>query len=374
MASFPVPSTRLPPIWSITSHPTKDLRDAVGYLRHLYNPEVRGSRRHINNALDVGVPDDLDWADDLYDLRSDSFERSFAISWLTSLVSRAGVWASEPSQEKDELIQDAASLLAICSGTAAAGVIVRDFVFILDHETGNTFKVHIRDVPLDNRDFGSVGAQTWGGACVLAEKIVDNPAHFGLVQRNGREFRILELGAGTGLVSLTAAKVLEEAGLSSTIVATDYYPSVLENLEFNIRSNSSSGGPIATVSSQFLDWSIFADEPTRSSPFDGPFDLVLGADIIYEAQHAIWIKSCLMELLRKPTENIDSSFHLIIPLRATHSSESSTIETVFSARQENTPHNDLDLRITSRETIICDAGSGLGSDQIEYAYYRIEWC
>lgn len=31
--------------------------------------------------------------------------------------------------------------------------------------------VALTDIPLDNHDYGSIGTQTWGGACVLAEMI-----------------------------------------------------------------------------------------------------------------------------------------------------------------------------------------------------------
>jgi len=306
--------------------------------------------------------------------------------WLTALVSQAGIWDSESPtvdsaqftcfREKGQLIHDAASILAVCSGTAAAGVVVRDFIFERS-EGGGPLKVHIRDVPLDNSDYGSVGAQTWGGACVLAETILADPTRFGLLSRD-RRLRILELGAGTGLVSLTVGKLFQStaaANQGATIIATDYYPSVLKNLESNIRSNfpSPHDSHIVRISSHFLDWSLFANEPLRSPPLDELFDVVLGADIIYEAQHANWIKSCVIKLLKKPSEHEDPLFHLMIPLRSTHSSELSTIDTVFCP-QDDTSGPEMTLKIITKEIILCEAGSGLGPDQVEYAYYKIGWC
>ncbi|KAG5653425.1 hypothetical protein H0H81_000537 [Sphagnurus paluster] len=379
------PTSTLPPIQNISFESAKDLSEALSYLRQIYNPEVRGARRSKTKAscadtkVHPSLPSNIYTAEVTDDLRSDSFERSYAIRWLTSLVAQAEVWdpdsdATHPSfsvscEEMESLIQNAASLLAICSGTAAAGVIARDFVF----EKGqNMLKVHIKDAPLDNADYGSVGAQTWGGACVLAETIVNDPASFGILEKDpDTQLRILELGSGTGLVSLTVGKLLEVA-TGTVIIATDYYPSVLENLQSNISANfpspeDVSNGPI--ILSHFLDWSLFGKEPALP-PFDIPFDVVLGADIVYEAQHAIWIKSCLAKLLRKPTLDADPRFHLIIPLRTTHAAESSTIEAVFSSSKND---QEIHLEIISKEIIVCDAGSGGGPEQVEYAYYKIGW-
>ncbi|KAG6888786.1 hypothetical protein C0992_007516 [Termitomyces sp. T32_za158] len=225
------PTVRLPTIRRIASYPVNDLREALLYLRRLYNPQVQGSRR-CQREVPSNADDKFTQIDGgLDELRSDTFERSYAMRWLTSLVSLTADWDSEltsdssHSKEWESIVQEAASLLAVCSGSAGAGVIVRDFVFKLGSETEQTLKVQVKDLSLDNKDYGSVGAQTWGGACVLAETILDDPVSFGLSVTN--ELRILELGAGTGLVSLALGKLFECAGplmSSRTIIATDYYP------------------------------------------------------------------------------------------------------------------------------------------------------
>lgn len=362
------PTSYLPPIRQIRGCPPGDLIDALKSLRRIYNPEVRGSRRCRTstraNPKSSGQDSELD------DLRSDAFERAYAMRWLTALVSQAEAWSHQEGAE--DILQDAASLLAICSGTAAAGVIVREFVFATNHERRATLRVSLTDVPLDNQDYGSVGAQTWGGACVLAEDISEYPGRFGFLNHKPGGLRVLELGAGTGLVSLVVGKLFESLTdkPSITIVATDYYPSVLTNLESNVRSNfPSEASNHIHISTHPLDWSSFFDEPNHEHPLDEPFDIILGADIIYEDQHAVWIKSCLHQLLRKPDDVVpEPAFHLVIPLRRTHTSESSTIETVFPKRGliKST------LGILSKETIVCEAENGTG--QVEYAYYVIGWC
>ena len=393
------PTGYLPPIKDIRIYPLKTLNDALHYLRRIYYPEVRGSRRRrlLKNAPPVFTEVDT--------IRTDLFERAYAIKWLTALVSQLGnensdssnptstVHLHQPSTE--DLLQNAASLLAICAGTASAGVIVRQFVFENRHEEDsdsddndiNLIKVDLVDVPLDNHDYGSVGAQTWGGACILAEMIVNHPSQFGFHRHTeSSTFRCLELGAGTGLVSITVTKMMMMMQKSMKknskleVVATDYYPSVLTNLEGNIHSNFPESLPSASVRilTRALDWSTFSAQTNHDDPvFEIPFDLILGADIIYESQHALWIKSCLSKLLRKPypttLSNINPTFHLVIPLRATHTVESNTIEQVFPFNNNHNRNESTELVIKHKEIIICDAESGREGEDVEYAYYKIGW-
>ncbi|KAK0448459.1 putative methyltransferase-domain-containing protein [Desarmillaria tabescens] len=331
ISSVTPPTAHLPPMKKIPHYPPEHLLKFLVYLRSIYSPPVRGSKRRRHSETAVALEN---W-------RSDSFERSYAIRWLTVLVSHAGLWEEEIQHHA--LIAEAAALLAVCSGTAGAGVIHRDFVF-----SPGAIRVQLTDVPLENHDFGSVGAQTWGGACVLAEAIVEDPTAFGL--QSG--IRVLELGAGTGLVSIVVGKLLEGC---VTIVATDFYPSVLDNLKANIGNNFVQPASVA-ISSTFLDW---ADSDNHDVSLDAPFDVVLGADIVYDAQHAVWIKKCLRKFLSK-----GAVFHLVIPLRATFATESNTVELIFQ--------ND-DLVVLSKEPIVCDAENGIGDEVVEYAYYKIGW-
>ncbi|KAH9487409.1 Protein-lysine N-methyltransferase EFM2 [Psilocybe cubensis] len=359
------PTSRLPPIKSLETQPLEHLEKAVRYLWGIYNPPVRGSRRRTAHK-------EKDASDDL---RTDDFERSYSMKWLTALVSQCELEMDSEEHlnqsRKEILVEEAASLLAICAGTASAGVVTRRFTFDLA-DTSTQITVDLTDVPLDNQDYASVGAQTWGGACIMAEMMAEDPDTFFLPwsrQPAGR-LRYLELGAGTGLVSLIASKILhsvESFKLEVDLVATDYYPSVLANLAHNLDSNlRASCKKHVRVSTQHLDWSTFCDS-APNSVFEDGFDVVYGADIVYESQHAIWIKSCLEKLLRKPTSsNPNPTFHLIIPLRATHSAESNTIEQVF-------PPDGKGLVIKHKEIIVCYADSGKSGEEIEYAYFRIGW-
>lgn len=150
------------------------------------------------------------------------------------------------------------------------------------------------------------------------------------------------------------------------LVATDFYPLVLTNLQANIAANFPRS---SSISSCHLDWAAFADDHEDSPLLYEPFDVILGADIIYEAQHALWIKACLRKLLRtstNPTSDLGGVFHLIIPLRSAFAFESSTMDTVFDPRPG-------DVGILEKETIVCDSSPGNERESVEYAYYKIGW-
>ncbi|KAG2137943.1 hypothetical protein DEU56DRAFT_945647 [Suillus clintonianus] len=143
------PTIHLPPIAKIASFSVTQLLDALTYLQSLYHPEVRGSRRkrvqvpEFNGEKNSHLRHEDD--NDAQVIRSDAFERSYSIRWLTALIAQLEVWHDlsysvevsldglgkpEPTFAHTEmLVEQAASLLAICAGVAAAGMITRSFIF-----------------------------------------------------------------------------------------------------------------------------------------------------------------------------------------------------------------------------------------------------
>ncbi|KAF9239873.1 putative methyltransferase-domain-containing protein [Melanogaster broomeanus] len=421
MSVVQAPTSYLPPIAKIATFSPTQLLDALLYLKSLYLPEVRGSRRRrvFLDSLDdklaqIGANSHPDAYSDLHLLRSDVFERSYAIRWLTTLIAQIeargellqsghvatgdldSVQPLHIHANTDVLIQQAASLLAVCAGVSAAGRVQR--VFSFDSAIAGRIEVPLTDIPLENQDYASVGAQTWGAACVLAEMIVESPDCLDLgcdprvkaAVSLGRALRVLELGAGTGLVGLAAAKLIRALpawkNRRVTVVATDFHPSVLDNLRINIEANFpttfTNHDCSISITSHFLDWSSFPTTETKPDIFSRPFDIIFGADVVYEAQHAVWIRDCLKSLLRYPEASDVSmeyspAFHLVIPLRPTHTFESGTIEAVFGW---NSPRpTQRELVIFSKEVIVCEAdvetgiqGSS-GDNNVEYGYYKIGW-
>jgi predicted nicotinamide N-methyase len=473
------PSAQLPPIETIKTVHAEQLHEAVQYLQTVYNPEIRSSRRtditvlthgpsfpspaaarptrpcrrsNQKNELNPGGSgrrpsddddDDGEEEDVMESFRTDAFERAYAIRWLTALISSQTTILLHDHDhdhghhhhqgiDKDALeplVQSAVALLAVCAGPASAGKRTRTYVLA-------GVRVQLTDVALRNDDFGSVGAQTWGSACVLAEMIAEAPWRFGLSDRDcvdggdgggkddgpgpapkkrRRRIRVLELGAGTGLVSLTVGKVLSRRQhqhqqrrrvargksrcpvLDAEIVASDFHPIALENLKLNIEKNDlnnngdhddchSESTParcgndddgdvsVLSVSAHFLDWEEAGDPAhVLGAPFDAPFDEAFGADVVYEPDHAAWINACLKRLLR-----LSGRFHLVIPLRKGFAHESASVERVF-------PHAE-DIRrvigagpilcITQKENITCEVGpegAPGGEGHVEYAHYTIQW-
>ncbi|QRW11265.1 hypothetical protein RhiLY_10264 [Ceratobasidium sp. AG-Ba] len=262
------PSTFLPRLKQLDEYTAPGLHAAIAKLVVLYLPEVRGT-----TALD----------EDVEIIQVDAFERSFAIRWLTGFVARGAEWAeSGPEDEEPDLstphiaisdelssqllvidsysfrtlaLDRATSLLAACAGTSAAGALSRTFEFpTSDHSSPIT--ITLRDESLSVGDHTAVGLQTWGSACVLAERIAKDPPSFGFDSR--ATSRVLELGAGTGLLSLLAGKISvrdqERGGAGHTVIATDYHPAVMENLRTNAKNNFSNE---SSVEVHPLDWSLY---------------------------------------------------------------------------------------------------------------------
>ena len=115
--------------------------------------------------------------------------------------------------------------------------------------------------------------------------------------------KILELGAGTGLVGLAAS------GLFSVDIHTTDLAPILPNLEHNIRQNEA----IARFSGSFvtageLDWS----ESLVLLREDEKYEIVFAADSLYAAEHSGWLVSTMADYLRKGEK---SRVFVELPLR-----------------------------------------------------------
>lgn len=192
----------------------------------------------------------------------DSFERSYVTRWLTRLISELSLISSddvdddEAAAQTERLSEQCAELIALAAGRMAAGASVQDHIFQLND---GTLTVKLRDGALIH---DSLGTHTWGAAPLLSQLLLPLDAS------TGRDLRILELGAGTGLVGLALASWSRcyRTRHRTQVVCTDYHPTVLENLAHNISLNgwpsvdprtlvtaSDSSAPVSVVS-RCLDW------------------------------------------------------------------------------------------------------------------------
>lgn len=112
----------------------------------------------------------------------------------------------------------------------------------------------------------STGSTVWGGGVVLQRYLEGlGPAFF-----EGK--RVLELGTGTGLGGVTAAKLG-----AREVVVTDRDAAVLELARTNARANLD-GAALRAFRAERLEW---GPVPAEADAFAGPWDLVLGADLTY---------------------------------------------------------------------------------------------
>ncbi|KAK4057389.1 hypothetical protein OIO90_001458 [Microbotryomycetes sp. JL221] len=165
--------------------------------------------------------------------------------------------------------------------------------------------------------------------------------------RDGRkDLRVLELGSGTGLVGLTAASMLKALDLSGHVHLTDFDDQVLCNLAINVDQASSAGSLTSVASVHKLDWAQCLQE-SQPLGFDHRYDLVLGADIIYEPQHVELVHSAVSKLLRLPhvddrgerngvTTMSTPTFHLVLPQRSTHQQEQEAFDALFRQTHHKT--------------------------------------
>ncbi|KZT63946.1 hypothetical protein DAEQUDRAFT_741627 [Daedalea quercina L-15889] len=318
-------------------------------------------------------------------LRSDAFERDFAIRWLTGFTARFETWVHVDSEEESDarvlLVDSAAAILAALAGEQEEEALTRRFTFPYGagEGEGKDVGVELNDAPLLSTDHTSVGLQSWASSILLSERLSADPRSFALDARlDAMPPRVLELGAGTGLLSIVSAKILQLQGdalafpLRPTVVATDYHPSVLDNLRVNVGINfsSDSATPVAVRS---LDW----EHPVYEGELSRTFDVIFAADVVYHPEHARWIRTCVERLLVRPSAGDGAEggvFWLIVPLRIAghHQGMSDTIEEVFPKASANAEGQGWTLAVLAVEEMQRCNGVGR-ADEGGYKLFRIGW-
>ncbi|KAJ9646232.1 uncharacterized protein PV06_02052 [Exophiala oligosperma] len=310
----------------------------------------------------------------------DEFEKQLATRWLTTVMARAEEMTLLSENVRDLLIEDAASILvcfnnSVTSSDSDEEALTRDFTFEIPQtmSAGSPKQICIRlnDDPLKGEDHTDVGLQTWGASIVLSDLLCRSPCRFDLTQASLPSApRIIELGAGTGLVSLTLAKLLPALGIENfTIVATDYHQTVLSNLRANIASNFKVElpGHQADIQTCTLDWG----EPHSHAPLDKKAHVIIAADVVYEVHHALALRECAAHLLAPR-----GIFWLLVSVRGCGRFEGlvQTVEAAFRSAQREELRNEpgRKLQILSIENLAKQRGVGR-TDEREYRLFKIGW-
>ena len=128
------------------------------------------------------------------------------------------------------------------------------------------------------------GANIWPAAIVLARALAEPPLRAALGGAS-----VLELGAGCGVAGLTAAML----GEAKDVVLTDLNAQTLANLQHNVSLHDDSGASSPTVvTAQRLDWRDASTWPPQR------FDLILGADLVYDEAASPMVAGVVSGLLR----------------------------------------------------------------------------
>ncbi|KAG1779678.1 S-adenosyl-L-methionine-dependent methyltransferase [Suillus placidus] len=410
MTYFCAPTSFLPPLSILSTHTTASMRDALEELKDLYfsaaalppkrtrsinavpalkqdisdtvhvpRPKRTGRLNHSDGVPDSGYASEEDEAElegdleseaeglDLDVLRSDELERNFTINWLTGLIKRSDIWmhALDSAAEQEEhirlsVIEEASKLLACFAGgdEQQEDALTRQFMFPFG-AGGKPIMIELNDAPLASTDHTSVGLQSWASAIIFAERICANPARYIGIPQGATPLRVLELGAGTGLLSIATARLLDRMGVDATIMATDYHSAVLLNLLQNVKTNN------VSVQIESLDWS-------RPPPLE-PYDVILGADVVYHPDHAKWIKNCVEKTLKK-----GGVFWLIIAMRSSgrHEGLWETVDDVFPDGRCDFSRNEgcgeMKLAVLQKEDVGRREGIGR-ADEVGYRLFEIRW-
>ncbi|CAJ2500516.1 Uu.00g033690.m01.CDS01 [Anthostomella pinea] len=388
------PSSSLPALRSLDVLTEEQVLAALGNLYALYcplppslafQPHARfkespfpDSGYTSGNEEDEGKDGVKDAEEENDSLRDDAFERSFAERWLTGFIGCAEELSCFSNEDVRQRAIDRASCVLASFYPSAADEddediqITREFHFTLVPDAARAEEVPINVCVTDGlagrdvSDHTDVGLQSWGAAIVFSELMCASPSRLGITQDAlGSAPRIIELGAGTGLVSLVLGKMLPHVGITdSTVVATDYHSAVLANLTSNIAANFPSKDRLP-IQTSLLDWSA----PDLAPPLDVPADMLVATDVVYEPKHAVWLRDCAARLLAP-----DGVFWLVATVRRTGRFEgiSDTVRGAFTSRDGVKDEAGRVLAVLHEERLEKKRGIGRG-DESEYKLFRIGW-
>lgn len=238
----------------------------------------------------------------------DAFETRYIHTWLNAVIR----WATLLGGELEAVGEACSAHLVLLAGQSAAGTLIHRYHFFTQDEQPRRLEeacvsVDVREVALTN---DALGARTWGAATWLTLR---------LLRGTPPRTRVLELGAGTGLVGLAIA------GQAASVVLTDYHPDVLKNLEYNAAQSPHA----SRLSVARLDWrDIYGGGRGMAERQEDRFGVVIAADCIYEAGHADWVAAAAGAHLSFPSTEIPQ-LHLCMALRATHTAETESVLRVF---------------------------------------------
>ncbi|KAJ6437255.1 FAM86A protein [Purpureocillium lavendulum] len=203
----------------------------------------------------------------------------YRLKTLKALVARieASIDDWDEHAVSDNLMSLLPVLLSAPQTSEAASVQQKHYVTyslsLLNHGSGDSDEVPSITL-LENRSLisagGTTGLRTWEAALHLGQYLCQNPSVV-----TGK--RILELGAGTGYLSVMCAKYLS----CGHIIASDGSDDVINNLPDNLFLNNLQDSPLVTPMDIKWGHALVGTEDQQWNEGQA-IDVVLGADITYD--------------------------------------------------------------------------------------------
>jgi predicted nicotinamide N-methyase len=271
-------------------------------------------------------------------VRESSFQEDGIPAYLTSIIASKLMWLDDDIRES---VWELASVrLSERSGRTAMPAMTRTFE-ILD---GLAIQLHEPSLVGDN-----LGLKTWASSLLLSKQLRRLSEYF------PDTTSVLELGAGTGLVGVSAACLWR-----ASVVLTDL-PEIVPNLEHNLSLNRdimSSWGGSATAMT--LDWSDLSSAPTIDAE---KYAIVIAADPIYSPDHPPMLVDTISRWLK---ETGDARVVIELPTRSHYTGERAQLEDLM--RQAN-----FEIVVQGVESGYDDWKDGAGRQAVvecEYSIWR----
>lgn len=199
-----------------------------------------------------------------------------AFHWLTMVVSSPLAWI-EDMDAKEQIWALAGARMAERCGRMAAPTQTREIKIPSGSEDIEDLAVDIIEPSLTS---DSLGLKIWGSCYVLSKRLLRE--HCSDQQQKMLHGQVLELGSGTGLFGIVAAK------LGYKMYLTDL-PEIVSNLQNNVDLNDQPGASV-----EVLDW----NHPERFVLDGTKFDTVVVADPIYSTEHPQLVANMIKRYLK----------------------------------------------------------------------------
>lgn len=195
-------------------------------------------------------------------------------------------------------------VLKIKNGIQAIPSVSRTFV-IPDPSSRSSISVSLHEPSITS---DNLGHKTWLASYLLAKRLPFLRHHLPLSHALSEPakpcefsacatepFKILELGAGTGLVGITAAAIFPSASVYLTDLPA-ITPNLRENVSRNIYSNPDFDGS-RNVTVGVLDWSDLRSEVENDQVLRR-YDVIIAADTLYSPSHPAWLMNTIKFFLK----------------------------------------------------------------------------